>query len=128
MLDDTVQKDQLASQAHSTVQELINDAIPIAEAAIIASAPFLATPFIRPIWEFFFKLLVQKISEALGVGASFIVMDIQKYTQVTSAASAIDALKDAQISGDQNAIDQARLAADAAAASLLRYNGDAHSE
>lgn len=118
--------DATASFANKTVGQLLNALVPVAEAAIIAAVPWLGVPGLKQIWEMLFNYIVGQLSGALGTQASFIVMDVQEYFTLKSVSSALTQLKAAQATGDVNAIAQANAAADAAAAGLLHYGGDAH--
>ena len=123
MASEPTTTDSTASIVSQTVTDIFGAAVTAAETAIIADQPWLGLPVIKQLWEALFSYIVGKISGALGTGAGFLVIDLQSYTEVTNAASAIQALHAAQTSGDSNAITQARAQADAAAAALLHYNG-----
>lgn len=118
--------DTAATFVRQTVQDIFSAAVPVAESAIIAAAPFMATPVLMQVWEELFKIIIDEFSKALGEEASFLVMDVQTFIHVTTAAQAITKLKAAQAAGDLNAITQAATAADLAAQKLLSYIGDAH--
>ena len=123
MASEPTTTDSTASIVSQTVTDIFGAAVTAAETMIIAAQPWLGLPVIKQLWEALFSYIVGKISGALGTGAGFLVIDLQTYTEVTNAASAIQALQAAQTSGDSNAITQARAQADAAAAALLHYNG-----
>ena len=123
MASEPTTTDSTAAIVSQTVTDIFGAAVTAAETAIIAAQPWLGLPVIKQLWEALFSYIVGKISGALGTGAGFLVIDLQTYTEVTNAASAIQALHAAQTSGDSNAITQARAQADAAAAALLHYNG-----
>ena len=123
MASEPTTTDSTAAIVSQTVTDIFGAAVTAAETAIIAAQPWLGLPVIKQLWEALFSYIVGKISGALGTGAGFLVIDLQTYTEVTNAASAIQALQAAQTSGDSNAITQARAQADAAAAALLHYNG-----
>ena len=123
MASEPTTTDSTASIVSQTVTDIFGAAVTAAETTIIAAQPWLGLPVIKQLWEALFSYIVGKISGALGTGAGFLVIDLQTYTEVTNAASAIQALQAAQTSGDSNAITQARAQADAAAAALLHYNG-----
>ena len=123
MASEPTTTDSTASIVSQTVTDIFGAAVTAAETAIIADQPWLGLPVIKQLWEALFSYIVGKISGALGTAAGFLVIDLQTYTEVTNAASAIQALQAAQTSGDSNAITQARAQADAAAAALLHYNG-----
>jgi hypothetical protein len=116
-----------AKFAKRTVQDVLNAAVPVAEAAIIAAAPPMATPVFMQIWEEVFKLVVIELGNALGNDAADIVIDFQVYSQLVSAADAVKNLRAAQAAGDSDAIAKAKAIADAASDALLHYDGDAHS-
>lgn len=116
-----------AKFAKRTVQDVLDAAVPVAEAAIIAAAPPMAAPVFMQVWEEVFKLAVQELGKALGNDAADIVIDTQVFFQLISAADAVKKLKAAQAAGDANAIAEAKAKADAAADALLHYDGDAHS-
>ena len=123
MASEPTTTDSTASIVSQTVTDIFGAAVTAAETTIIAAQPWLGLPVIKQLWEALFSYIVGKISGALGTAAGFLVIDLQTYTEVTNAASAIQALQAAQTSGDSNAITQARAQADAAAAALLHYNG-----
>ena len=123
MASEPTTTDSTASIVSQTVTDIFGAAVTAAETTIIAAQPWLGLPVIKQLWEALFSYIVGKISGALGTGSGFLVIDLQTYTEVTNAASAIQALQAAQTSGDSNAITQARAQADAAAAALLHYNG-----
>ena len=123
MASEPTTTDSTAPIVSQTVTDIFGAAVTAAETAIIAAQPWLGLPVIKQLWEALFSYIVGKISGALGTAAGFLVIDLQTYTEVTNAASAIQALQAAQTSGDSNAITQARAQADAAAAALLHYNG-----
>ena len=123
MASEPTTTDSTASIVSQPIADIFGAAVTAAESAIIAAQPWLGLPVIKQLWEALFSYIVGKISGALGTGAGFLVIDLQTYTEVTNAASAIQALQAAQTSGDSNAITQARAQADAAAAALLHYNG-----
>ena len=123
MASEPTTTDSTASIVSQTVTDIFGAAVTAAETTIIAAQPWLGLPVIKQLWEALFSYIVGKISGALGTAAGFLVIDLQTYTEVTNAASAIQALQAAQTSGDSNAITQARAQADQAAAALLHYNG-----
>jgi hypothetical protein len=119
--------DTLASDTDRTLQDVLNDATSAAETALIAAYPVLADPGLEQIWEFVFNEIAGKIGGAAGTLSGFIVVDLQKYTALKTAATALTELKAAQSSGDQNAITIANVQTDAAAAAILHYMGSVSS-
>lgn len=117
--------DATASSVNKTVQSVVGDAVPLAEAALIAAQPWLGWPIICQLWEAAFGAIINALGTALGVMGSYVVMDVQKYIDLTNAANALVALNAAKASGDSNAIEQASQAADAAAQPIIQYIGSA---
>jgi hypothetical protein len=109
-----------------TVREIFDAAVPVAEASIIAAAPWMAAPVWEQVWEEIFKLGVDELGKALGEAGAFVVMDVQTYFELKDAVTTIKKLREAQASGDSDAIAKAKAEADAAADALLHYDGDAH--
>lgn len=115
--------DQAASIADKAVVDIVQDLIPLAEAAAIAQVPLLGAPFIKQIWEAVFKWVCDLFGSAAGLLTGFVVMDIQKAVALEKCAHAISAINAAKQSGDKDAIDKASDQADAAAAGVLHYIG-----
>lgn len=119
--------DTTASTVNKTVSGMLGDVLPIVEAAIITAQPWLGWPIISTIWESFLSYLWNQIGQALGIEAGYLVMDLQQYIAVTSAANAMAALNAAKASGDANAIEQASQAVDQAVSPVLHYLGSTSS-
>lgn len=112
--------------AGQTIEAIFKIAVPVAEAAIIASAPFMATPVLKQIWEELFEVIVDEFAKAIGTEGKYLVIDAQRYYAVKDIVTATAALKSAQASGDPDAITKANADVDDAADAILHYRGDAH--
>lgn len=119
--------DAAAKDTSQTIVDIFKVAASSAETAAITAQPWLGLWFVKPIWTGIFNWIVSLISNGFGICGAYIVMDVQKYFALQTAASALVQLQAAQKSGDLNAITQANAAMDSAVAPILHYVGDAHS-
>ena len=119
--------DTAASLGRKTVGDLFSAATSAAETAFIVAYPPLGFPGFKQIWEFIFESITSKISFYFGLETGYIIIDVQEYFALKSAATAMAALKAAQASGDPNAIAQANQDVDNAVAPVLHYIGSVQS-
>ena len=115
--------DATAAGANRTVTTILNDAIPLAETALIAAYPPLAWPILKQIWEAIFSYFVGQLIGALGTVTGYVVMDVQKYMALTAAGNALAALDAAKKAGNTDAIEQASKDVDSAVTPILHFIG-----
>ena len=123
MIDALPTTDTTASLAAKTVGDIFNDVIPIVESAAIVAQPWLGDPVVKPFWEAIFNWIVGLFSGAFSTSSGYVVMDVQDFFALKTAATALANLQAAQQSGDANAITQANSAIDAAVAPILHFIG-----
>lgn len=116
--------DQTASKSVATVDTLIQDGVAVAETAIIAADPVMATPLLKQIWETALEKLVSWVLEPLvNTLTGKIIVDAQEYFDLKAAVSAQTALDQAAQKGDLNAQAQAQAVLDSAVAKAAQYIG-----
>lgn len=107
----------------TTVVDLGQKGIALAETALLAQFPWLGFWGLKQIWESIFEYFSNQLLDFLGTFAGYVVIDIQKYIDLKEAASALIALNAAKQTGDQNAISKASSDVDEAVAPILHYVG-----
>lgn len=115
--------DTAAQDGVKTVGAIVNAVEAGAEAAIIAEAPVMATPVWKQIWEGALSWVFGLMNSGLGTITGMVIVDIQEYFALKTAASALAQLKAAQKSGNSDAITQANAVTDAAVAPILHFIG-----
>lgn len=98
-------------------------AAPTLEAAAEAQVPILAAPIIKQIFEDIVGYVAGKISVTEQQGVLTIVFDVEKDSKLYALAGAALALKQAQDSGDQHAIDEAKQKAIEGWGNLVHWGG-----
>lgn len=116
-----------AQDAVTTIENLGEKGEQMAEAAIIAQAPFMGTPVLKQLWESAFDYLVKLILRPIASLGGRVVIDVQEYIALKSSAAAQAALDSAKKNGDSNAIQKASDDVDKAVAGVIQYVGATHS-
>lgn len=115
--------DPTASKVDQTVGQIVTAAETATEAAIITAQPWMGTVVVKQLWEAALGWVFGLLSGFLGKLTGYMVVDIQEYFALKTAASALVALQAAQRSGDSNALNQANANMDNAVAPVLHYIG-----
>lgn len=116
-----------AQDAVTVIENLGEKGEQMAEAAIIAQAPFMGTPVLKQLWESAFDYLVKLILRPIASLGGRVVIDVQEYIALKSSAAAQAALDSAKKNGDSNAIQKASDDVDKAVAGVIQYVGATHS-
>lgn len=114
-----------AKLAEGAVAGLVDIAVSAAKAASIAAFPPLGWPIISQVYGIILNKLGGLISTELQDYAAFAVIDIQTDIEKHAYDSAVSDLKQAQSSGDQNAIDAAKKNFKDTLAKLIHSDGSA---
>lgn len=117
--------DQTATLIDTTVVDIVNAEITVAETALTTQYPFLGFWYLKWAWKIPFKYFLSQLGLGLGKLSGYVVIDIQKYFAMKKALQAQGALDAAKKTGDLNAINQASADVDAAVAPILHYIGTA---
>ncbi len=115
--------DQAASTGAGVMGTLIDAGEKATETAIIAAAPAMATPVWKQIWEGALDYIFNTFKSVFSTFTGYVIMDMQEVVRLNAADQALTALRAAITKGDQDAIDKANAAADAAAAPVLHFGG-----
>lgn len=119
-----------SNTAAKTADEIIHFAIfqvalTAAETAIIAQVAFLGWPIIKNILEWVLGFIGGFIYANLADFATLQIIDFQTGSERTAYANAEAKLRQAHLSGDQNALDQATAEFKKTLASLIHFDGSA---
>jgi hypothetical protein len=112
-----------ATVAQDVVAGLVDVSVSAAKAASIAAFPPLGWPIISTIYGIILSKIGALISTELQGYAAFAVIDIQTDIEKSAYNSAVSNLKQAQASGDQNAVSQAKQSFKDTLAKLIRSDG-----
>lgn len=119
---------QPAQQAVDLIQKLTEEGEAAAEAAIIAAEPWMGTVVIKQIWEAVFDWIVKLIMRPVAMLGGRVIISVEEYIALKSAAHAQAALDAAKKKGDPNEISQASDAVDQAVAGVIQYVGATHTQ
>lgn len=116
---------QTATEIDKIIQTMENVLVPIAQKAIETAVPTLDIIVIKQITEAIEQGLANYITKYAQLGATFIVIDLQKDSEVSAASGPLAAVIAAEKSGDPNALAQAIAAFQKAQSALVKDDGSA---
>ena len=93
------------------------------EAALIAAYPFLADPFLHEILTLVLDKIATELYTHISLLATLVVIDIEIGSEKSAYVAANQALAQAHLSGDPNAIAKAVAQLKSAAAAIIHYDG-----
>lgn len=108
---------------NSAIDSVFNSSLQIAQTALVNEVPFLKLPVINQIFGWLFQLIGNTIYQYLSLSVTFAIIDIQVCEETSSYNKALSALKTAQNSGNQDEINSAIIAFQAATSSLTHWDG-----
>lgn len=112
-----------ASVVNQAIDGVFNVAAKMADAAIFTAAPFLADPVLSELTEEAVQLIANAVYKQFATFVTFEIIDFQSGVEASDQQKALTALKVAQKSGDQNAIQTALTAFAKSCESLTHLDG-----
>lgn len=117
---------EAATIANKILRTCVDGFIIVVDSALMTQAPWLKLPIVSQIYHFILNKLGDKLYEFFGTGTTFLIIDFQTVQEKNNYMVAIALLREAEKSGDPNAINEAREKAKQAMASLIHWDGSAN--
>ncbi len=112
-----------ATIADHTVEDIVSIGEGALENAIIAAEPVMGTPVLKQLWEAVLRVIFSYFGNFIGKFAGYVVIDVQRYTELISVAAAQADLNAAKLKGNKDDIAKADAKVDQAVAPILHYIG-----
>lgn len=109
--------------AQNAEADAVNALVSVAEAAIIADLPWMATPGLKQLWQAFFSWAAGYLSKAIQQSTAFAIIDIQVNSEQNALSAALANIVAAQKSGNGTELQAAIAAYQKAQSALVNDDG-----